>query len=106
MSLLKQFKKTKHTLPHLLGTTTTTTTKRLILNIVIHLGIKYAFHATPFFTLDIATLDKLLIKLRKQVSHIPISFHNIFTELPKATFGVGTTSPLSRYATTFAKQMS
>ena len=76
---------------------TTLKPKIHILNIVIKLGIAYAYYGFPFFNPNIHNLKKVLSDLTKETWNIPKSTTNILTHLSMGDFGINITSLLPNY---------
>lgn len=55
---------------------------------MIKSGIAYVYYTVPFSKANIKNLDKILIKLTKEIYNILISITNILTHLSNNDFGI------------------
>ena len=62
--------------------------KMHIIDLVIRVGIAYAFYEIPFSYSTIKKLDKHIIRLYKNFYGLPNSTPNITTQLPHELFGI------------------
>ena len=74
---------------HLLKTSPTTMKQKIhMTDSVIRAGVAYGFYIVAFSLPTINKLDKILIRLQKDICGLPKSSSNIMTQLPHNMFGL------------------
>lgn len=76
-----------------------------ILNTIMKPRIVYVYYTSPFSIPNIKKLEKILIKVTKEIINLLKNTTNILAHLSDEDFGINTTSLLPNYANCTGKQL-
>jgi hypothetical protein len=72
---------------------------------VIQVGIAYGFYTLAYLLSTINKLDKILIRLQKDICGLPKSSPNIMTQMPHTMFGLEALSLRNAYLCCIGEQL-